>query len=198
MNDQQQQVAILRAMGGLAFDAVFEEKHQSDLEVTDSPVETGVVVSDHAYMKPLQLTLTAGVSDVRLKQGDDGGDADPFASDAGRSRKAYELLTELQARAEPFDVQTGLKLYKNMVCTSISTTQDKDTDGALIFEATLREVIIVGTRSVNYPPRKAGSTQRQAGQNKNKGEQQGKEVTDEKQKSALEKVLKIFGFGAEK
>lgn len=209
-----QQVAIIRSMGGLVFDAVFEETHESELEVTDNPVETGVVVSDHAFMKPLKVTLSAGVSDTPLKYwqsaGGTGQDAwtkqdgdDPFASDSGRVRRAYELLTELQALAEPFDVQTGLKLYSNMVCTSIRTSQDKETAGALLFTATLREVIIVKTKTVKYEGNpKPGATARQAGAKKGKGEQQGKEVTDEAKKKKLKGSLanamgigKLLGLG---
>lgn len=182
----QQQVAIIRSMGGLVFDAVFEETHEAELEVTDNPVETGVVVSDHAYMKPLRVSLSAGVTDTPLAVSTN----DTFASDAGRSRRAFELLTELQKKAEPFDLQTGLKLYQNMVCTSIRTSQDKDSSGALLFTAELREVIIVYTQVVNYPPRKAGATKRQAGAKKDKGEQQGKEVTDPAKKQSLVKKLK--------
>jgi hypothetical protein len=181
----QQQVAIIRTMGGLVFDAVFEETHEADLEVTDNPVETGVVVSDHAFMKPLRVKISAGVSDTPLAVVTD----DPFASDAGRSRRAFELLTELQKRAEPFDLQTGLKLYENMVCTSIRTSQDKDSSGALLFTAELREVIIVYTQVVTYPPRKPGATKRQAGPKKDKGEQQGKEVTEKPKKQSLSKKL---------
>jgi hypothetical protein len=177
----QQQVAIIRSMGGLVFDAVFEETHEADLEVTDNPVETGVVVSDHAFMKPLRVKISAGVSDTPLAVVTD----DPFVSDAGRSRRAFELLTELQKRAEPFDLQTGLKLYENMVCTSIRTSQDKDSSGALLFTAELREVIIVYTQVVTYPPRKPGATKRQAGPKKDKGEQQGKEVTNPAEKKSL-------------
>lgn len=181
-----QPVAIIRSMGGLVFDAVFQEDHESELEVTDNPVETGVVVSDHAYMKPLRFTLSAGVSDTPLRVPED----DPFASDAGRSKRAFEVLTELQAKAEPFDVQTGLKLYKNMVCTSVRTSQDKDTSGALVFTAEIREVIIVYTQVVKYPPRKAGATKRQAGPKKDKGEQQGAEVSDKPKKQSLAAKLK--------
>ena len=184
MSDEQlnqQQVAIIRSMGGLVFDAVFEETHEAELEVTDNPVETGVVVSDHAFMKPLKVTLSAGVTDTPLVVATN----DPFASDAGRSRRAFELLTELQKRAEPFDLQTGLKLYENMVCTSIRTSQDKDSSGALLFTAELREVIIVYTQVVTYPPRKPGATKRQAGPKKDKGEQQGKEVTNPAEKKSL-------------
>lgn len=190
----QQQVAIIRSMGGLVFDAVFEETHEADLEVTDNPVETGVVVSDHAFMKPLRVKISAGVSDTPLAVVTD----DPFASDAGRSRRAFELLTELQRRAEPFAVQTGLKLYENMVCTSIRTSQDKDSSGALLFDAELREVIIVKTETVKYPPRKPGATQRQAGPKKHKGEQQGKEVTNDAQKKKLKESLLKTGVDAAK
>lgn len=189
----QQQVAIIRSMGGLVFDAVFEETHEADLEVTDNPVETGVVVSDHAFMKPLRVKISAGVSDTPLAVVTD----DPFASDAGRSRRAFELLTELQKRAEPFDLQTGLKLYENMVCTSIRTSQDKDSSGALLFTAELREVIIVYTQVVTYPPRKPGATKRQAGPKKDKGEQQGKEVTEKPKKQSLSKKL-VDAIGGKK
>jgi hypothetical protein len=182
----QQQVAIIRSMGGLVFDAVFEETHEAVLEVTDNPVETGVVVSDHAFMKPLKVTLSAGVSDTPLTV----ALTDPFASDAGRSKRAYELLAELQKRAEPFDLQTGLKLYQNMVCTSVRTSQDKDSAGALLFTAELREVIVVYTQVVKYPPRKAGATKRQAGAKKDKGEQQGSEVTEKPKKQSLAAKLK--------
>lgn len=180
------QIAVIRSMGGLVFDAVFEEMHESDLEVTDNPVETGVVVSDHAYMKPLRVKISAGVSDSRLNI----FSSDPFSSAAGRSRRAFELLTELQKKAEPFDLQTGLKLYKNMICTSVRSSQDKDSSAALLFTAELREVIVVYTQVVQYPPRKAGATKRQAGPKKDKGEQQGTEVTSAPKKQSLAAKLK--------
>lgn len=167
-----QSVAVLRSMGGIVFDAIFEETHASELEVTDNPVETGVTVSDHAFMRPLRLSLVGGVSDTPLQQ----APGDPFASDAGRSKRAYELLTELQRKAEPFDVQTGLKLYSNMVCERINTSQDKDTANVLFFYADLREVIIVNTETVTYPPRKPGPTARQSGPTRRKGEQQSKVI----------------------
>lgn len=174
-------------MGGLVFDAVFEEQHESTLEVTDNPVETGVVISDHAFMKPLRLTIHAGVTDTPLND-------DP---EEGRSKKAFEALTALQARAEPFDVQTGLKLYKNMVCATVRTGQDKDTVNAFIFTADLREVQIVSTQTVKYPPRAKGSTAQQASKAKAKGEQQGKEPNGKQSiaKTLLSSGSSFFGKG---
>lgn len=182
-----QSVAIIRSIGGLVFDAVFEEVHETELEVTDTPVESGVLVSDHAYMKPRKVTITAGVSETPLYAPLN----DPFSSNAGRTVKAYELLTALQKLAEPFDVQTGLVLYTNMVCTNIRTMQDKDHVGALLFTASLREVVIVSTETVTYPPRQTGATARQAGPVKKHGEQQGKDVTKQSLASKLKQA--IFG-----
>lgn len=164
-------VTVFRSIGDLVFDATFEESHTSELEVTDNPTETGVVVSDHAFMKPLRVSVTAGVSDVLLPSGNPD-----YGGGEGRSQTAFELLSALQKEAEPFDVQTGLRVYENMVCTSIRTSQNKDSSGIFYFQAELREVLIVSTESASYPPVKAGATQQQASKPVNKGEQQGKQV----------------------
>lgn len=186
-----QQVSIIRSVGGLVFDATFQEAHISELEVTDNPVETGVVVSDHAFMKPQKLLISAGVSDVILTQ----RGADQFASGDSRSQQAFQLLKQLQASAEPFDVQTGLALYHNMLCTAIRTSQDKDTANVFVFEAELREVLIVGTQVVTYPPRKAGTTKRQGSATTQKGEQQGSQVGTDKRASILKKLFAVLGGG---
>lgn len=198
--------AIIRRMGALVFDAVFEETHDSELSVTDNPVETGVVISDHAFMLPLGLNINAGVSDSPLHETFN----DPYSGNK-RSVKAYELLTALQRSAEPFDVQTGLKLYRNMVCQKITTLQDKESAGALIFSAQLREVIIVKTEQVKYKSRtvksdanaatgnsssgntvtdkqatpRAGATARQASPAVVRGEVKGNTVTKTERKSSL-------------
>lgn len=179
---------IPRRIGALTFDAVLEEQHEITMEVTDNPVETGVVVSDHAYMNPKRVTITAGVSDVQLVAKAD----DPYLSGASRHREAFRLLKELQELREPFDVQTGLALYSNMVCTSIKTVQDKDTANILLFTAELREVIITSTQTVTYPPRVKGSTAQQAGKKRERGEQQGKQVAAGTEKSkSVAKTAKV-------
>lgn len=168
-----EQVTVFRSIGDLVFDATFVEDHTSELEVTDNPIETGALVSDHAFMKPLRLTITAGVSEVLLPSGNpDYGDG------AERPTTAYELFSALQQEREPFDVQTGLRIYENMMCINFQSRQDKDTAGIFYFTAQLREVLIVDTETTTYPPRKAGATAQQASKPKSKGEQQGK--TDSK------------------
>lgn len=182
----EQSISILRSMGPLVFDAVFEERHESELEVTDNPVETGVIVSDHAFMKPERLTIRAGVSDTPLRVQAN----DPYSAGVARSREAFRLLQELQAKAEPFDVQTGLKLYRNMLVIALRTGQDVTTANALLFEAELREILIVSTEAVTYPPRKAGPTKQQASKKQNKGEQQAADVDNKQTNKSIVKALK--------
>lgn len=176
---------------GVVFDAVFQEQHEAELEVCDNPVETGVTVSDHAYMKPLRVTISAGVSDSPLRTQTGG---DPFGTGLApsRVRRAFDILTAVQASAEPFDVQTGLKLYRNMVCTKLSATQDKDTGNVLVFEAELREVIQATTADVTYTRLKPGPTHRQASKKVNRGEQQAQQVTEPEADSIRKQLASIL------
>ena len=188
-------VTVIRKIGALdPFDAVVEEVHNLDLEITDSPLETGIVISDHAYMKPVVITIKAGVSDTPLSflttLKNIGDVLSNKESSISRSQKAFNALTDLQKAAEPIDVQTGLKLYTNMMVQSIRTKQDKNSNTAFIFDATLREVIIVDTVAVTYPPRAKGAASEQGDKTKNKGEQQGAAPA-----SSLAKKLVNIGKG---
>jgi hypothetical protein len=144
------------------FDAVISEQHTSELTITDSPVETGATISDHAYMLPHHLTIRAGVSDTPMNPNwynDDGTrnfPASDLFSQGGpwRSVNAWMALTMLQAAAVSFDVQTGLQLYRNMMCTRLDADQDRTKAGVLFFTADLREVMIVSTDTVMVQPRK--------------------------------------------
>jgi hypothetical protein len=91
-------------------------------------------------------------------------------------------------------VQTGLRLYQNMVITNLSADQDKDTAAFLGFHASLREVLIVSTQTVTYPPRAPGKTTRQASKKVSGGEQKGQPVTDPvKAKSVLDQGIVVDG-----
>lgn len=184
-------VAVVRKFDSMIFDATISENHVSELEVTDSPIETGQSISDHAFMKPLTLKISASVSDVVLNPFKRFGSGLTFSGSTKRSKKAFEMLQELQAKAEPFDIQTGLKLYKNMVISRLSATQDKDSGQILNVDIDAREVIIVSTATVTYPSR---AKAKQAQQTNSKGTQQSDKVENqpEKSKSILSSLKNTF------
>lgn len=61
----------------------------------------------------------------------------------------YEYLLELRNRRIPFDVVTALKIYKNMVLTSVSVPRSIATVGILRFNASLEQVKLVKAETVD-------------------------------------------------
>lgn len=165
----------------MAFDATIREAHSSELTVTENPVETGVVVADHAFMNPLRLEVEGHVGDVSLHP----DPADPFASTTKRSARALELLQNLQSSAVPFIVQTGLRVYQDMVIVSLTAEQGSGNAGSLEFHATLRQIITATTQSVTYPPRKPGKPKKQAAKPVSGGEKSATAITEPARRIAI-------------
>nr|WP_282564431.1 hypothetical protein [Providencia alcalifaciens] len=62
-----------------------------------------------------------------------------------RVGRAYESLLSIQKSGETIDVQTGIRLYKNMMITNIGISQDKP--GAVEITLTLEEIFIVESQT---------------------------------------------------
>lgn len=166
-----------------AFDCVVRESHSSELTVTENPVETGVVIADHAFMNPLRLEIEAVVGEIWLHSKDASGADVPDVDwlRGGQSTRpvtAFDLLQQLQESAEPFSVQTVLRLYTNMVVKTLSTDQDKDSVGVLHFRAGLCEVKRVSTETVTFTPRQSGKATRQGAKPTNGGTKSAQQVAD--------------------
>ena len=46
-----------RSIGTITFDVVTTEDHQSDLSITENPIESGAAIADHAVIQPKQVTI---------------------------------------------------------------------------------------------------------------------------------------------
>lgn len=150
------------------------EEHNDELEVTEHPVEQGAPITDHAYKKPSQLTLTLGWSNspkpstgdelVRLAE----VYASLFSSVAGqvvsiaemimgglkllnqkdKLKAAYETLLLLQSERQIFTIYTAKRTYYNMMCVGLSTKTDYELADALIITVKCREVLLVNTQLI--------------------------------------------------
>ena len=169
------------------FDVVEVEETVLETEVVDNPVETGVSISDHAFDRPVKLTITAAVSDINPP----GKDLDMFELDGpSRSIAAYAWLNQVRKAHEPFSVQTGLDLYPSMLITSFRTKQDKDTSRILKFTVELREIVFVYTQTVLYPA-KEPKAKRNVAPKKSNGEQASDDLTDAEKVKAKKSFLKM-------
>jgi hypothetical protein len=176
----------------IEFDTVTLEQHASELAVTDNPVETGVVISDHAYRQPLQLVIEGAVGDMRLRN----DAADRFAGDnLGRAARCWAVMSDLQDAKTIFDVQTGLKLYRSMILVSLSADQNKNSATVLWFRAQLREVIRSQTQTIKYPPRKVGKPKHQASPPKSQGEKKTDEPDPKAEHAKRVSILKSMLAG---
>lgn len=126
-------VAFPRFLGPVPLDVVVRETHATELEITLNPIEMGADVTDHAYVQPKRFSMEA-VAASRI-------------SSPALVGAAYYALVRLQESREPFDVVTGLTLYRDMLIQRISVERDVTNSRILFFRADLLEIIIVNTES---------------------------------------------------
>ena len=52
-----------RNIGQITFDAITVEEHQSDLSITENPIESGAAIADHAVIQPKRVTINGVMVD---------------------------------------------------------------------------------------------------------------------------------------
>lgn len=138
---------VQRQIGGIFPTIVTREIHNDTLAITEQPVEVGAPVTDHAWMQPFRVDIEGGFSD-----------SDPGAA-AGWVQAAYGQLQALQQGKQPFSISTGKRYYTNMLIERISVITDPESEYALDFRASCKQIIIVSTQgSAAAQPMTNGST----------------------------------------
>lgn len=142
-------------IGDIDVQVDIEETHESILEVTQHPVEDGADITDHSYMRPVELVMRCGWSNsnfqtlVDIVSGFVNGITES-ASDYVTS--VYTRLRNLQASRELLTVNTSLVNYESMLITSLQVTRDQRTANVLMVTATLRQVILVAPQTTTVDP----------------------------------------------
>lgn len=125
-----------RSIGTLIPDVVVGEAHRDELIITQHPVEGGGIISDHAFLRPVEVEMQIGYSDSTGRY-------------VGYSRDAYERMRALQKSRRPINVSTGKRRYKNMLVRSIAVVTDSHSENILMATVSLQEVIIVSTQTTS-------------------------------------------------
>lgn len=151
-----------RMVSTLIPDVVVREVGRDELVITDHPVETGAAISDHAFIRPVEVEMVLGWSDST-------------AGYVGYTREVYEALLSLQKSREPFSLSTGKRNYQNMLLGSLGQQTDEKSENILMVTARFREVIIVSTQMT--APNSAQASPEKTGSTADKGQQQLKSVS---------------------
>lgn len=149
-------------IAGYAFDAVLEDTLEVSVNLTSYPVESGVRVSDHRILQPFKWSLTGAISNnpLQTQLTDFIGGAlsnltdNPLVatvaglsagwlagSDETRSSTTLQFLITLMQAGDPFDIDAGDIMLKNMVITKLSRTKEPRNENGLEFVAELQELI---------------------------------------------------------
>lgn len=123
-----------RSIGAIPVTIITDEDHNSELNITQNPVEFGADITDHAYVLPKTVNLRGFIA-----SGQSGFVGGTITS------AAYQSLIAYQATRIPFTLITGLNFYKNMLIQSISAPRNVDNTGVLEFNVVCQQVLIVGT-----------------------------------------------------
>lgn len=131
-------IGIIRNIGGIVAEVTVKERAQDELTITAHPVERGAPITDHAFKNPATLAVQIGWSAANP----DGRDLNDI----------YDELLAMQVNAKLLVVQTGKRLYENMLIRSIAIDTDQMTENALMLTVQLQEIILVDTLQVTMPP----------------------------------------------
>jgi hypothetical protein len=149
-------------IAGYSFDAVLEDTFEATVTITSVPIESGVRISDHRILNPYKWVMTGAISNnpVKVQLTDFLGGAlsnltdNPIVStvaglsagflagsDETRASTTLDFLLWLMRSYDPFDIDAGDILLKNMAITRLSRTKEPRNEGGLEFIAELQEVI---------------------------------------------------------
>jgi hypothetical protein len=156
-----------RAIGTLIPDCVFTEDHMDALQITEHPVEKTADITDHAYLKPKEVTIRFGFSNASLGpvtslvtsaiSGSlslssalgtltDGIGGDSYAV------QSYNKLLAIQASKQPIAITTGKRKYTSMLIQTIAVHTDAQYEYSLMATVHCKEIILVSTFSTSLPP----------------------------------------------
>ena len=183
----------LSIIDDIKVDTTIDEQYEDALEITDHPVQVGAQISDHSFKRPMELRLRCGWSDANssaaigaISNFLTGSNSSTSTSGefTGGSMAAsdyvagvYSQLLQLQETRDTFSVTTGLRVYDDVLLTSIRVRRDVTTSSALMVEATMRQVILVDTQTATVPPQADQATPQATADTVNAGPQQPQAIT---------------------
>lgn len=168
-------------IGGIYFDGIMRTQHQSRIRPTQYPVQTGVVMTDHAIIMPAEVSIEIMMTDTTNSSyfsGDTNTELiyealrlvnmysniiyqkpnNVIAPGDGRSALVWTTLKSMQQSRVPITVETRLQTYKNMVIEELSAPDDNKTYHALKCNVRLREIIMADVAETQTSARSAATT----------------------------------------
>ena len=196
-------------INGVYFDGILKTEHKSSVKLTQFPIQSGCMGTDHAVVEPASLSIDIMMSDANnirnlnktellntviqylksLVKNSNYVEINSDLNGDGRSINAWTILRGMQLSRTPITVETRLHDYKNMIIEELSVPDDYKTYTALKCSVRLREIITVGVSDYTTSKRPLETMEKPA----NFGEVQGNKIVDFA-KDAAEKGAKVLNI----
>jgi hypothetical protein len=196
-------------INGVYFDGILKTEHKSSVKLTQFPIQSGCMGTDHAVVEPASLNIDIMMSDANnirnlnktellntviqylknLVKNSNYVEINSDLNGDGRSVNAWTILRGMQLSRTPITVETRLHDYKNMIIEELSVPDDYKTYTALKCSVRLREIITVGVSDYTTSKRPLETMEKPA----NFGEVQGNKIVDFA-KDAAEKGAKVLNI----
>lgn len=123
----------------LGFDTSILDEYPLPIEITASVNQAEAILGQYMSLgESVKDKATKAIAPWYPNSGIGSADQSKTLDRVGR---AYDSLLAIQKSGETIDVQTGIKLYKNMMITNVGISQDKP--GSAEFTLTVEEIFIV-------------------------------------------------------
>lgn len=140
------------------------ESTTDTVEVTKQPVQQGAMIADHAFVKPIALSMQIQFQPATLTTALTNLAGSLFSATPTPNQSSadtYQQILALQNALQPIIVTTPKRTYSNMLITSVGVTTDKKTENVLAVSIAFEEILIVSVTAVSVPRSKL----RNAGKN---------------------------------
>lgn len=169
----------------LQLDVITSETPEYTATPTKTQVEDGSDVTDHVALDPEKLSFEAVVSNTPIGW-DKLIESDRFTD---RAQAAHEFILELRNNRQPFDFVGSLGVYRNMIITKYSPTQDSKTGNALQFSMTIEQIRIVSTSIVASATAKySDGVKHTAPKTENQGMKATNKITENDNRTLLNRI----------
>lgn len=131
------------------------EDTRDELVITEHPVETGSVISDHAFALPVRLSMHLAWSPSD-EMGSLGaiplsGITQLFSSpvDAEHLQQIYYALVQLKANRSLCSIITPKRIYTSMLLALLTQHTDDETEHTIVVDAQFQEILFANTTTVS-------------------------------------------------
>lgn len=152
-------VLVKTNIAGYFFDGFLDVNHNINTVVTSHQVQQGANISDHAYVEPIEVTMTVKMSDAMSGMVESQFQGISYT----RSTAAYRILRQLQEQRKVFQIHTRLETIQNMMITNITVDDDFNNLYGLECKVTMREILVAKEKWVKISTRENTTAQNNSG-----------------------------------